>query len=99
MRGQTSRTKGNVIDENILHPLLTSTLTCMHTTYRQAYTPTHILKNIQINTYTKKNVHTEAERDRQSREREKCVANWLPVLKVVGTVSIDSDFSIKRSII
>ena len=99
MRGQTSRTKGNVIDENILHPLLTSALTCMHTTYRQAYTPTHILKNIQINIYTKKNVHTEAERDRQSREREKCVANWLPVLKVVGTVSIDSDFSIKRSIV
>lgn len=71
----------------------------MHTIYRQAYTPTHILKNIQINTHTKKNVHTEAERDRQSREREKYVANWLPMLKVVGIVSIDSDFSIKRSIV
>lgn len=42
----------------------------------------------------------EAERDRQieQREREKYDANWQPILKVAGIVSIDSDLSIKRSI-
>lgn len=44
-------------------------------------------------------MYTQRQRETDRAEREKYVANWLPVLKVVGTVSIDSDFSIKRSIV
>lgn len=67
-------------------PLASHTQVCMLHTYKHK-TPTHIFKHTHISKWKCTHTHT-----------EKCVASRLPILKIVSIVSIDYDFSIKRSI-